>query len=111
MEGLALIQRARYVFQDPPSTFVQLEHLIVVGCNITYADKTRQLSALVGRAKAVKTASASFVSSHPCSPASKKPVQGKPVCFYCGKTGHIQQNCFARLAQKRKQVGVAVTRP
>jgi hypothetical protein len=112
VEGLTPIQRARFVFQDLPSTFVQLEQLIVVDRNITYADKTRQLSASMGRAKAVETASTSFVSSHRRSPASKKPFQGKTVvCFYCGKTEHIQINCFASLAQKRKLVRILVTRP
>jgi 16S rRNA G966 N2-methylase RsmD len=111
VEGSTPIQHARFVFQDPPFTFIQLEHLIVVDRNIMHADQTRQPSLSMGTAKAVETASTSFVSSHPRSPASTKPIRGKPVvCFYCGKTGHIQRNCFARQAQKRKQVGVAVTR-
>jgi hypothetical protein len=38
-----MTQRARFVFQAPPKNLAQLEHLIVVDRNITYADGTRQL--------------------------------------------------------------------
>jgi hypothetical protein len=41
LEGFTPTQRARFVFQAPPSTLEQLEHLSVVDRNIAYADSTR----------------------------------------------------------------------
>jgi hypothetical protein len=42
---------------------------------------------------------------------SKTPTQGKrPVCYYCGKVGHIQRNCFAQENSKRKSVKATTSR-
>jgi hypothetical protein len=41
LEGLTPTQRARLVFQAPPSTLEKLEQLSVVDRNIAYADSTR----------------------------------------------------------------------
>jgi hypothetical protein len=41
LEGLTPNQRARLVFQGPPNSFKQFEHLVVVDHNIAFADNTR----------------------------------------------------------------------
>jgi hypothetical protein len=37
--GLTSTQRARFVFQAPPSTFLQFEQLALMDRNVTYADQ------------------------------------------------------------------------
>jgi len=41
VEGLTSTQRARFVFQPPPSSFRELERLAIVHRNIAYADRSR----------------------------------------------------------------------
>ena len=41
VEGLTPTQRARFVFQSPPSSFRQLERLAIVDRNIATADRSR----------------------------------------------------------------------
>jgi hypothetical protein len=55
VEGLTPTQRARFVFQAPPNNFQQLEQLVVLDRNITYADKTRETPAAIVRVNAVET--------------------------------------------------------
>jgi hypothetical protein len=110
-EGLTPTQGARFVFQVPPSNFMQLEHLIVVDRNIAYADKTRKMSVSTTRAEAVvSNTSTTFVAESSRRPSSKKPLQGKlVVCFGCDKTGHFHRNCVNRFTPWRKPVVVAST--
>ena len=41
VEGITSIQRARFVFQAPPASFLQLEKLEMVDRNIAYGDQSR----------------------------------------------------------------------
>ena len=41
VEGITPIQRARFIFQAPPASFLQLEKLAMVDRNIAYADQSR----------------------------------------------------------------------
>jgi hypothetical protein len=51
VEGLTPSQRARLVFQGPPTNFKHLEQLIIVDRNITFADQTRQPVVSTSRAE------------------------------------------------------------
>jgi hypothetical protein len=42
VEGLMSAQCARFIFQAPPSSFRQLERLVIVDRNIAYADHARK---------------------------------------------------------------------
>jgi hypothetical protein len=93
VEGFTPAQRARFVFQAPPS-LVQLEHFAVVDRNIVYTDRTRTVQptavtvGMVDEHPKIETPR----SVHSQSRGVSRP--GKPVvCFYCRKPGHVQ--CFS----------------
>jgi hypothetical protein len=97
IEGLTPNQRARFVFQGPPNSFQQLEHLVVVDRNIAFADNMQQPVAAGRRDEVVQSTVCDVHVNCSRYPPSKTPDRGKvPVCYYCGKSGHIQRNCFAK---------------
>jgi hypothetical protein len=55
VEGLTPIQRARFVFQAPPISYAQLELLVIVDRNITYADAVREVPVPTGPSNAIET--------------------------------------------------------
>jgi hypothetical protein len=82
IEGFTPAQRARFVFQAPPSSLLQLEQLAVVDQNIPYADRTGTVQSTA--------VTVGVVESHPklrdprsaCSQSSRVLRPGKPVvCF------------------------------
>jgi hypothetical protein len=97
VEGLTPVQRACFVFQTVPSTFAQLDKLIVLDCNITYADSTRRVAVLPGGNIVGADVNKSSVKHSPRT-VSNTSVQGNQhVCYYCGKSSHMQSNCFCAL--------------
>jgi hypothetical protein len=103
VEGFTSAQRARFDFQAPPSSLLQLEQLAVVDRNIAYADRTRTIPSTAVTVGAVES-QAQLRDSRPTSSQSSRVFkQGKPiVCFYCRKPGHTQKRCFLRLDRCRK---------
>ena len=102
VEGNAPIQRARFVFQAPPASFLQLEKL-AMDRNIAYADQSR-----AARPAGVKIGAIEWP-LEPENPryshvrTSQSPMSGKfVVCYNCRKPGHTQKMCFLRLSQLRK---------
>jgi hypothetical protein len=91
---------------------MQLEQLIVVDCNITYAERTRHVSVSKARDEPVNsTTSTTFVVDLSRRPSRKKHMQGNPtVCFRCVKTGHSAE-FFARITPRRKPAVLPSTQP
>jgi hypothetical protein len=99
LEGLTPAQRVRFVFQTPPSTLEQLEHLNVVDRNIAYADTTRPQPSPRRRGEAAKFCSPkTFVAQTRRRQSKPYPPGNNIVSFHYGKTGHVQRIFFARLA-------------
>jgi hypothetical protein len=97
IEGLKPNQRARFVFQGPPNSFQQLEHLVVVDRNIAFADKTRQPAVIERKEDSVQSTTRDVDRNRVCQLPSRATHRGKvPVCYYCAKPGHVQRNCFAK---------------
>ena len=97
MEGFHPDQRARLVFQAPPSTFRELELLTIVDRNIAFADHLRASSAGQSTVNAIhqRTQRPSQQTSNVMVKQSTK-SGNRPVCFYCNKPGHFQRNCHLR---------------
>jgi hypothetical protein len=76
IEGLTPNQRARFVFQGPTNSFKQLEHLMVVGRNIIFADNTRQPVAVNRRHEVVQSTVRNDTVNSPRHPPSKTPDRG-----------------------------------
>ena len=109
VQGLNPIQRARFVFQAPPSTFARLEQLAVVDRNVTYADSTRANRSVAVKPSETRLTTATVMQSQPR--VNKSHTSGKQIiCFSCGKPGHIQRNCYVRSAHRRNQARCSVTR-
>jgi len=102
IEGLTSTQRARFVFQLPPSSFRHLEQLATVDRSIAYADRSRAEPASEVQIATIESL------SEPCEPvgSGKRSQDPRPrkvvVCFYCRKPGHTQSRCFLRSARKSK---------
>ena len=110
VEGLNPSQRARLVFQAPPSTFLQLEQLGTVDRNITFADNTRKASAAPPAANAGSQRHQRPFNKQQQFTVNKSSKSGNQVvCFHCGKPGHIQSNCFLRSSSKPKGFMAAKT--
>jgi len=101
IEGLTPTQRSRFIFQLPPSSFAQLEHLAIVDRNIAYTDRLREEQSLE-----VQIAVIEPVSEPGETVGSRRRSQDnrsrKVVCFYCRKPGHTQNRCFLRASHKNK---------
>ena len=110
VEGFTPAQRARFVFQAPPSSLVQLERLAVVDRNIAYADRTRTVQTTADTVGMVEVHPRIEAPKTGRSQSRRVSRPGKPVvCFYCRKPGHVQNRCFLRLSQTRKSGRPATT--
>jgi hypothetical protein len=103
VEGLTLVQLAHFVFQAPPSSFKQLESLVILDRNTVYADHARKgTRSEVMRAaldprnhdQQIKTSRRNTIHM----PSSRKTV----ICFYCQKRGHVQSRCSLWLRNESK---------
>jgi hypothetical protein len=102
IEGLTPVQRARFMFQQRPSTFAQMEQLAVVDRNTAYADHIRG-AGVSAAGYGVKPDVANVASPHSHQSARNVSVPGNQrSCYFCGKPGHMQANCFSHLSQMRK---------
>lgn len=103
IEGLTPNQRARFVFQPAPLSLRELERLGIVDRNIAYADRSR-----ADRVSEVTIAEVESRADNQESGVLGRPRTTAPrqrtdiVCFYCRKTGHMQNRCFRRLSQRGK---------
>jgi len=109
VQGLNPTQRARFVFQAPPSTFAQLEQLAVVDRNVIYADSTKANRSVAVKPSETRLTTATVM--HSQRRVNKSHASGKQIiCFSCGKPGHIQRNCYVRSAHRQNQARCSVTR-
>jgi len=100
IEGLTPTQRARFVFQPPPSSFRQLEQFAIVDRNIAYAHRSRAEPASEVEFAAIESQS-EHCETLGYGKRSQDPRQRKVVvCFYCRKPGNTQSRCFLRLSQR-----------
>jgi len=103
VEELKSAQSARFVFQAPPSSLLQLEQQAVVDRNIAYAGQTRTVQSSAVTFGVIESHLKPGNSRYSHSDSRRTSRSGKPVvCFYCRKPGHIQKRCSFRLAQLRK---------
>jgi len=109
VEGLTRNQRARFVFQAPSSSLLQLEKLAGLD-RIAYADQTRTIQPTAVTVGVGESHSKLWNSRRVHAQSLPTARPGEPVvCFYCQKPRHIQKRCFLRLAQLRKQEQPAAT--
>jgi hypothetical protein len=102
IEGLTSIQRARFVFQQRPSTFAQLDQLAVVDRNTAYADQIRG-AGVSGVGQRGKPDVANVDSTNVRQSARNVSIPGnRRVCYFCGKPGHVRANYFSRLSQTHR---------
>jgi len=103
VEGLTPTQRARFVFQSPPSSFRQLERLAIVDRNIAYADRSRAEPAPEVTIAVVESPTGHGEPGESGSKRAQESSQRKAVvCFYCRRPGHKQRRCFRRMSQRGK---------
>jgi hypothetical protein len=94
VEGLTPVQRSRFVFQVPQSTYLQLEQLAVVDRNIAYAYCTRTSRAAV-YSRAVQPRYTTSASEHSQKMVNKTPVSVKKfVCFLVENPGKYRKTVF-----------------
>jgi hypothetical protein len=104
IEGLTQAQRVRFVFEARPTSFADLEPLVVLYRNLACAEQFEKQACCVKRESAVKCVKNRFVfrETHP----STKPVSSTTVvCFSFLRPGHLSKNCpqgrqFARSLHK-----------
>jgi len=100
VEGIRPIQRARFVFQAPPASFLQLEDLEMVVRNIAYAGQSRAARPEEVNIGAIKSPPEPENPMYSHARTSQFPRSGKPVvCYYCRKPGQTQKMGFLPLSQ------------
>jgi len=103
VDGLIPTQHARFIFQTPPTSFLQLERLVIVGRNIAYRDRLRvepdpEVMIVVAESPVDEYKSGGSGNKRSREPRQRKAV----VCFYFRRPRHMQSRCFLLLSQKGK---------
>jgi hypothetical protein len=114
LEGLTMTQIARFVFQAPPKNFEQLEHLVVVDRNMAYAEGTRQPRSMMEGEMVAGRGVVAAIDHHAGTKSSTNQASSpsnRPVCYYCGRVGHIQRNCSVYLARRGRSRNDRRSRP
>jgi hypothetical protein len=96
-EGLNYVQRSRFVFQGPVKSFKDLDHLIVVDRRIAFAHDSEKTAVGLNQTEVVQVNAVTDSAQPPQGSRTKASTkEQRPVCYHCGKAGHLQRNCFAR---------------
>jgi hypothetical protein len=90
VEGLTPTQRARFVFQAPPTSYAQLEPSVIVDRNINYADAVREIPVPTGPSRAIETRAVTATARR-VQKYKNANTGNILMCFRCGKPGHIQR--------------------
>jgi hypothetical protein len=103
VQGLTPTQRARFVFQTPPTNYTQLEQLVIFDRNITFADVTRKVPAPTEPMRATETLTATATARQVRVPSYEKTTTGNTtICFRCGTSEHIQRYCSVKTKPRRQ---------
>jgi hypothetical protein len=102
VDGFSPTQKARFVFQNTPVSFPQLEKLNIVFKNATYADWIRgeQIPKVEVRSAQTHYNHRQGRPNHRQLGSSDK-VNNRIVCFFCNKPSHVQSHSFKRQGQFR----------
>jgi hypothetical protein len=105
VEGLHPEQRSRFVFQQGPQNFEDLDQLAILDQNLAFADRSREIgssgSCFLARQPNVQ------ISPVRASGSSARVVRSSSrqskTCFFCHKMGHLKKDCFRWREQQRKR--------
>jgi hypothetical protein len=97
VEGLNPNQRARFVFLPLPTSFQDLDKWIVVDRNLTFPLVTKEVTRFAKRESTGQVQAVEAVDKYRRGGTGKAPTAAKrPICYKCGKVGHIKRNCYVR---------------
>ena len=112
VEGITPTQRARFVFQAPPSSFLELEQLAVIDRKSANADQTRTFQSTAVTAGVVETHPNLGIQGTLTLRRPRLRDQVNLLFISIAGSRDILKKCFLRLAQLRQQEQpVAISQP